>query len=289
MILERKNNWLDIYDKNIHSQHGEDGKIEKILEVIGCTHSGWCVEFGAWDGIYNSNTYNLIENKKFNAVLIEGSFEKFYELKKNMQNFPVTCIRELVGFGENNNLDKLLKSTRIPNSFDVLVIDIDGNDYHVWKSITAYRPKLIVIEFNPTIPDEIEFIQEPMSHLNHGASLKSLIFLGKEKKYELVATTLNNAFFVDEKYYSNFNITDNSIEKLHTNKSRITYLFSGYDGTIFIRGYGELDLHGIRFNEKKMQLIPKILRGFSDSSGGLSIAKKLVKKAYSSMKKRGLI
>ena len=37
------------FGKNITSQDGEDGIIEKILEVIGA-NTNYCVEFGAWDG-----------------------------------------------------------------------------------------------------------------------------------------------------------------------------------------------------------------------------------------------
>ena len=54
---------LSDYKKNIYSQGGEDGVIDKILEII---HQGdnWCVEFGAADGKYLSNTKNLIQNNK---------------------------------------------------------------------------------------------------------------------------------------------------------------------------------------------------------------------------------
>jgi hypothetical protein len=36
--------------------------------------------------------------------------------------------------------------------FDFLSIDIDGNDYHAWHAIKNYQPKILMIEFNPTIP-----------------------------------------------------------------------------------------------------------------------------------------
>ena len=42
----------------------------------------WCVEFGAWDGVYCSNTCHLIRDKEYKAVLIEGDKSKFSELKK---------------------------------------------------------------------------------------------------------------------------------------------------------------------------------------------------------------
>jgi hypothetical protein len=34
------------------------------------SHQRWCVEFGAWDGHYLSNTYNLIQNSGEVAISI---------------------------------------------------------------------------------------------------------------------------------------------------------------------------------------------------------------------------
>jgi len=47
---------LSSYQNNIYSQFGEDGIIEEILNRINrkAELSGWCVESGAWDGIYLS-------------------------------------------------------------------------------------------------------------------------------------------------------------------------------------------------------------------------------------------
>jgi hypothetical protein len=284
----KKDNWLDDHDKKVFSQRGEDGRIEKILEVIS-ENDNWCVEFGAWDGIYNSNVYNLIKNKSFKSILIEGSSAKFEDLCSNMKNFPAETINALVGFEKRDSLDRILEKTKVPLNFDVLAIDIDGNDYHAWNAVEKFRPKLVVIEFNPTIPDEVEFIQDPVPHLNHGSSALSLVNLAKTKNYELVTTTLNNLFFVDKKYFIKFEIKDNSLSKLRTDRSRITHIFSGYDGTVFVRGFQKLDLHGLAFDEKKMQLLPSFLRGYDDSSAGFGAIKKLTKKTYKSLKKRGFL
>ena len=64
---------LNACSNKIYSQFGEDGIINEILNRIGENNiDKWCVEFGARDGISDSNTYNLIKNNNYKAVLIEG-------------------------------------------------------------------------------------------------------------------------------------------------------------------------------------------------------------------------
>ena len=50
----------------------------------------------------------------------------------------------------------------LPYQFQLLSIDVDGCDYHVWNSldISVYQPQVVCIEFNPTIPNRVKFIQE---------------------------------------------------------------------------------------------------------------------------------
>ncbi|MFH1562464.1 MAG: hypothetical protein ABIF11_03470 [Nitrospirota bacterium] len=257
--------WLLNFKSDTYSQAGEDGIIEKILDVLP-KKDKWCVEFGAWDGVSCSNTRNLIENHDYSAILIEGNKTTFKELQKNYsQNPKVITINRFVGFDEANNLDRILKDTPIPIDFSFLSIDIDGNDYHVWKSMSKYEPKLICIKFNPTIPTEVRFVQPPNPSINQGASLLSLIELGKEKGYELVSVLPFNAFFVKSEYYPLFQIEDNKPEILRTNLNDITYLFIGYDGKVFLIGAKKLPWHGIELKESNIQPLPKFLRKYPDN------------------------
>ena len=178
------------------SQTGEDGVIEKILEVIP-EHDKWCVEFGAWDGVFLTNTRNLIESQGYSAGLIEADKAHFHALQQNYaQHANVITMNRRVGFGQADGLDNILSTTPVPREFDFLSIDIDGNDYHVWRAISHYRPKVVLIEFNPTIPTPVRFVQPADPSVSQGASLLSLVELGKEKGYELVAVLQWNAFFV---------------------------------------------------------------------------------------------
>ncbi len=259
----KKPTWLLDFKYDRFSQHGEDGIIEKIIEILP-EKDKYCVEFGAWDGIAMSNTRNLIINKGYSAVLIEGDSAKFEELKRNYAQIPnVITINRFVGFGEDDNLDQILKDTPVPSDFDFLSIDIDGNDYYVWKAMKNYSPKVVCIEFNHTIPTEVEFVQPPDHSVNQGVSLLSLVKLGKEKGYELVAVSIVNAFFVKKEYFPLFEIEDNRPEILRTNLEYVTYLFLGYDGTLFLRGFRKSPWHeGLELEESRMQFLPNFLRRY---------------------------
>jgi len=265
----RPNDWLNGFGRNSTSQTGEDGIIEKALEVI-VDNNRWCVEFGAWDGRHLSNTHNLIVNKGYSAVLIEGDSGRCRDLQRNFADKgDVVAINAFVGFSKQDGLDALLAATKIPVDFDVLSIDIDGNDYHVWNAVQHYRPKIVVIEYNPTIPNPVEFVQSADMRVMQGSSILSLQRLAKQKGYELVAATRLNAIFVDAKYFDLFGIKDNSVDAIRTDQSSVTYIFNGYDGTVFVRGLSQLGWHSIPYNERKLQQVPRCLRQFPGNYGSI--------------------
>lgn len=253
----KPNTWLNEFRRSITSQNGEDGIIEKVLSIINDS-SKWCVEFGSWDGKTCSNTFSLIDKHDYSAVLIEGDTKRFQDLLKTYgSNKKVVPINTFVGFEKSNCLDSILQITDIPPDFDLLSIDVDGNDFHIWKAVADYKPKIVVIEFNPTIPNTVEFIQPADMQFTQGSSLLSISKLAKSKGYELVAATNGNGIFVDSKYFGLFGISDNSVKEMWTDESVITHLFCGYDGTVFIRGYGKILWNQIPYSESKMQHLPK--------------------------------
>ena len=284
--VNRPSSWLSGFARNVTSQYGENGIIEKVLEVIG-QNDKWCVEFGSWDGMKCSNSYDLINSKEYSAVLIEGDSRRFGDLQKTfVGNKKVIPINAFVGCEHNDNLDSILKNTKIPHDFDLLSIDIDGNDYHVWEAVYDYKPKVVVIEFNPTIPSSVEFVQPRDMHVTQGSSILSMVGLGKKKGYELVACTRNNAVFVDSKYFKLFGIGDNSIEQLRTDTSMITHLFFGYDGTVFIRGCGRSPWQSITLRESRIQILPKWAR---KRAGDGNFIRRKLGKLYRRLRKKSII
>lgn len=69
------NQFFKKYSFNIHSQNGEDGILKELLHRLNI-HNGWVCEFGAWDGVHLSNTFNLVK-QGFNAVYIESNSNRY--------------------------------------------------------------------------------------------------------------------------------------------------------------------------------------------------------------------
>ena len=106
---------------------------------------------------------SLCLSSGWHGVLLEGDASKFTDLQQRYdKNKQVTCINQPVAFEGDKCLDSLLKATTVaavPIDLDLLSIGIDGNDYHVWDGLSAFSPKLVVIEFNPTIGNNVIYIQ----------------------------------------------------------------------------------------------------------------------------------
>lgn len=258
--MSRDPAWMLEHRSNTFSQTGEDGVIAKALEILPGANQ-WCVEFGAWDGRKYSNTRALIENRGYSAVLIEGNRRKYADLLKTYAgNDRVKAVHAFVGFTARDGLDSILAATPIPRDFDILSIDIDGNDYHTWNALTAYQPKLVCIEFNPTIATEVTFVQAADPAVNQGSSLRALVELGRKKGYELISVLAFNAFFVRSCDYPLFGIDDNRPEVLRKELGYITYFFSGFDGSVHLDGNRTLPWHHLPLKESRLQQLPFYLR-----------------------------
>lgn len=269
---------LNAFARNIHSQSGEDGILEEILQRLPET-SPWAVEFGAWDGKTFSNSYHLIQEHNFSAVMIEANPEKFVELQRTFAAQPrVHCIREFVTFSGDTSLDAILARTPIPREFGVLSIDIDGADYHIWDSLHTYRPRLVVIEFNPSIPNDIQFVQSRDMAVHQGSSLLALVNLGQKKGYELAAVTDLNAIFVEQSVFDALGFKDNSVDRLRPVNRFATRLYQLYDGTLVLDGCQRLIWDGVPLAPEKLQVLPRWLR-VSKTFGAPGL-KKILKRLY---------
>lgn len=219
------------FESNIKSQYGEDGVIAEIFKRIG-TENKTCVEFGAWDGVHLSNSWNLWHNLGWSAYLIEGVPEKVKVLKNTISAFPkVHGIEAFVMPEGANSLDQILAKHGLPKNFDLLSIDIDGDDYYIFKNLNHFKPRVIAIEFNPTVPPHLEMVQEQGEQM--GSSALSIIKLGEIKGYKPVHITAVNVFFVTNEIFENghFQLLDleRSFVPLH-----LVNVINSFDGVQFL-------------------------------------------------------
>lgn len=260
----RENEWLKKIEKIKRDKsilHIEKEILEIVFEVI--EGDNWCVEFGAEDGKQNNNTWNLLTNKGWSGVLIEADKKKFINLIENYKDINrVICFNRFVNFSGPNTIDNILSETKIPQSFDLLSIDIDGNDYHIWDSIKKYTPKVVIIEFNPSFPNNVKFIQPKDMKIKQGSSYRSIVMLGNQKSYELIAVTDINAIFVRKEYFHLFNLKDNSPDKMYNDDKYRTYLYQLYDGTLMVGGFDKLIWHGKKIKNEKVQVLRHYFRRF---------------------------
>jgi len=210
---------------NKYSQFGEDGIIAKIFEIIGIS-SKICVEFGAWDGFHFANTANLWTSD-WRAVLIEADSKRYQRLIKNTAGYDCRCIQALVTSAGSNTIESILQREGITDPIDLMSIDIDGDDYYIFDSLQTMRPRVLICEYNPTIPAELELI--PEAHNYFGCSAAALVKLANDKGYQLVGMTESNCIFVLDADFPKFAGYDTDIGNLKFTE-HLCYLFSGYDG-----------------------------------------------------------
>jgi hypothetical protein len=210
---------LASFERSVFSGSGEDGVIEEIFQRIAPT-TRFAVEFGANDGVWLSNTRNLVLHHGWNAFLIEGKQDLALKAHATYigQNVGVLHAKVLP-----SNIEALLVSASAPPDLDFLSIDIDSFDWYVWHAIQDVRPKCVCIEYNASFPPPEERVvpydpgmfDAAVARLGpercddyFGASLQSMYLLGKSKGYELVYCTSDgvNAFFVDAVYAERFEI-----------------------------------------------------------------------------------
>jgi hypothetical protein len=205
-LYSKKNtNKLSDYEWKIFSQWGEDGIIQFLIREVEIKNKTF-VEFGVED-FFESNCRYLLMSSDWQGFVIDGSSKNILRLK-NSYFYWKHDLQSLAAFVDKENINKLLSQSNFDRDLGILSIDLDGNDYHILKTINVFEPRIIISEFNPyfgtnraiSVPYDPEFyrIDKHYSGLYFGASIKAIKHLLEEKGYTLVGTgiTGGNAYFV---------------------------------------------------------------------------------------------
>jgi hypothetical protein len=194
------------YGFKVFSQCDEDGIIQEIFRRIGAGNRTF-VEFGVETGIQCNSVKLLLEG--WRGLWLDGSSVNVAQIRKNFDAFLADGrLRAIESFITAENINSLLQQGGATGDIDLLSIDIDCNDYWVWKAIEIAKPRVVVIEYNATLrpPLSLTIPYDPLRTWNgsnyFGASLEALVRLGRAKGYRLVGCGISgaNAYFVHEAF-----------------------------------------------------------------------------------------
>jgi hypothetical protein len=214
----------------LFSQFEEDGILLYLFALLGMTHKTF-IEFGGDDGI-NSNSANLFFNHGFNGLFIDGNEKAlsrgryFFQRHRNENNEQPTFKQAFI---TAENINELFLEENIKGEIGLLSIDIDGNDYWVWKAIECVSPQVVIIETHNEfglndiiVPYDPNYFYPGKHPTYHGASPIAMTKLATKKGYRLVAANelgfnfiyLRNDLLIDE-------VSEVSVESLLNHPSNI--------------------------------------------------------------------
>ena len=178
-------------EKAFLSQYGEGGLIASLLNEF-CSKPGPTLEFGF--SIFENNSIASILQSERVGYYIDGSNREVALAQRLIEKQKLAAkIKLRKAFISVDNINQLICDFGLSGEIDYLSIDIDGNDFWIWKAIEVISPRIVSVEYNAsfgpslkvTVPYLATFDRHKyhISGLCHGASFSALIELGKLKGY----------------------------------------------------------------------------------------------------------
>jgi hypothetical protein len=202
------------------SQFGDDGIIQWLVNNIEFPHKTF-IEFGVED-YRESNTRFLMMNDNWSGMIMDASPKNVERIRNSDYFWRHDLIVKSV-FIDRENINELISSAHFDKDVGILHIDLDGNDYWIWKEIKTISPVVVILEYNSilgidralTVPYDKYFrrTEAHFSNLYCGASLRALHQLSEQKGYSFIGCNGagNNAYFV-RKDKTNSIVKEKSLE-----------------------------------------------------------------------------
>jgi len=190
---------------NVFSQWGDDGIIQWLVNNLEFPNKTF-VEFGV-ENYRESNTRFLMMNNNWSGLVMDGSASNVAQIVHSEYFWKHELSAKAV-FIDKDNINGLLLSSRLDSEIGILHIDLDGNDYWIWKEMNTHSPIVVILEYNSvfgidraiTIPYDKAFFRTKAhsSNLYFGASLRALYQLCSTKGYAFLGCNSagNNAYFI---------------------------------------------------------------------------------------------
>jgi hypothetical protein len=232
---------ISSYEVRVYSQHGEDGILEELFRRLDVSQ-GYFVEFGIGDG-KECNCAKLAREDGWSGLMLESDLRDHAAASRRFEDNSAVAVRQ--AFVSTENIEQIFLAAGVPRELDLLSIDIDGNDYWLWRSLALYRPKIVVIETNPffeppqkwVLPYDAAFCWK--GDWRFGASLAALEALGRELGYALLGTdgSATNAFFVRDDLLEKVAFLRASSEDAYAKAQKFTHFSRSKAGMPFRNGY----------------------------------------------------
>jgi hypothetical protein len=193
---------LERFGFSVASQNEEDGMVAEIFRRIGVTNRTF-FEFGVGTGLQNMTM----------CLLLSGWSGVWIEIHKGKAQFIREKFADVIRAGRlrlgcdpvtAENINRIAEELQVPEEIDFLSIDIDGNDYHVFKALKTVNARVICLEYNPLYPPPMSvvmdydpnYVFEESTYV--GCSLQALTELAESKGYQLVGCSISgvNALYV---------------------------------------------------------------------------------------------
>lgn len=218
LLIEKNNtkniNRLDEAEFKVYSQFGDDGIIQYLINKVRINkQEERFIEIGTED-YTESNTRFLLLNNNWSGLIIEADKSAVNFIKRDdiYWKHDLTAVNSFV---TKDNINELISDNGYSKNIGILSLDIDGNDYWIWKAINVVNPVILIAEYNGlfgyqkevTIPYKKDFTRftSHFSGVYWGCSIKALYNIAGEKGYEFVGTNSagNNAYFVKKSRIGN--------------------------------------------------------------------------------------
>ncbi len=209
LLQNKKIKSLHEAEFKVFSQWGDDGIIQYLVNYLDIDIKTF-VEFGVADYL-EANTRFLLINDNWTGLVIDGSEMNVAKIKKDEIYWKHDLIAKSA-FITSDNINQLIEEEGIKGQIGLLHIDIDGNDYWVWKALEVVHPIIMIVEYNSifgyeraiTISYKPDFVwtKAHYSNLYFGASILALCDLAEEKGYSFIGSNSagNNAYFVKNEF-----------------------------------------------------------------------------------------
>lgn len=208
---------IQLAEFKVFSQWKDDGIIQFLVDYLNIKTQTF-IEFGV-ENYTEANTRYLLMNNNWSGLIMDGSAANINQVKQEelYWKYDLTAVNAFI---TRENINDLISRNGFSGEVGLLHIDIDGNDYWVWKEITCISPIIVIVEYNAvfgkdypwTVPYKADFYRtaEHYSNLYFGSSLLSLCDLAKEKGYHFIGCNSNgnNAYFVRKDHIGGIQPTD---------------------------------------------------------------------------------